>query len=249
MPGIEGKPPTEDQVARIRKEFQDDIAKNGKDIFDEQDINRVMNEDAYVHRWFMHKWDDKGDQMEACIKAMIAALKWRKDEKVREITADKLHPTLKQKGNLYMKNKDKDGCPLLVFAMAKHVKGELPQEMKQLFLYYLDRIDRQTNGGRLSLVFECVGCGVTNMDMEMIQFMIKCFEDYYPCNLNNILVIDMSWLLTACWKIIKGWLPPSGVKLIQFLTKSNLSDYVPEDQQLKIWGGKDTWSYEFIEEN
>ena len=159
------------------------------------------------------------------------------------------HPTLKQKGNLYMKNKDKDGCPLLVFAMAKHVKGELPQEMKQLFLYYLDRIDRQTNGGRLSLVFECVGCGVTNMDMEMIQFMIKCFEDYYPCNLNNILVIDMSWLLTACWKIIKGWLPPSGVKLIQFLTKSNLSDYVPEDQQLKIWGGKDTWSYEFIDEN
>ena len=85
--------------------------------------------------------------------------------------------------------------------------------------------------------------------MEMIQFMIKCFEDYYPCNLNNILVIDMSWLLTACWKIIKGWLPPSGVKLIQFLTKSNLSDYIPEDQQLKIWGGKDTWSYEFIDEN
>ena len=43
--------------------------------------------------------------------------------------------------------------------------------------------------------------------------------------------------------------PPGGVKLIKFLSKSNLSEFIPEDQQLKIWGGKDTWTYEFVEEN
>jgi len=249
MPGIEGQPPTPEQIKSIRTKLQDYISENGKDFFDEVDINRVMNEDAYVSRWFMHMYDAKGDQLESCTQSMIAALKWRKQEKINDLTVDKLNVDVKQKGSIYMKNKDKDGCPLLVFAMAKHVKGEYPDEMKKLFVYYLDRIDRETNGGKLSLVYECVGCGVTNMDMDLIAFMIKCLEEYFPYNLNYILVIDMSWLLTAAWKIIKGWLPPGGVKLIKFLSKSNLSEFIPEDQQLKIWGGKDTWTYEFVEEN
>jgi len=249
MPGIEGQPPTPEQIKSIRTKLQDYISENGKDFFDEVDINRVMNEDAYVSRWFMHMYDAKGDQLESCTQSMIAALKWRKQENINDLTVDKLNVDVKQKGSIYMKNKDKDGCPLLVFAMAKHVKGEYPDEMKKLFVYYLDRIDRETNGGKLSLVYECVGCGVTNMDMDLIAFMIKCLEEYFPYNLNYILVIDMSWLLTAAWKIIKGWLPPGGVKLIKFLSKSNLSEFIPEDQQLKIWGGKDTWTYEFVEEN
>ena len=249
MPGIENQPPTDEQVEKIRKGLQDHISENGKDVFEEVDVNRVMTEDFYVHRWFMHMHDAKGDQLEASIKTMISALKWRKVEKIREITADKLNPMLKQKGSLYMKNKDKDGCPLLVFAMAKHVKGECPEEMKKQFLYYLERIDRETNGGKFSLVYECVGCGITNMDMDLIQFMIKCLEDYFPNNLNYILVIDMSWLLTAAWKIIKGWLPPAGVKMIKFLTKSNLAEYIPEEQQLSVWGGKNDWKYEFVEED
>ena len=78
--------------------------------------------------------------------------------------------------------------------------------------------------------------------------MINCLEEYYPYNLNYIYVIDMSWLLTAAWKIIKGWLPPGDVKMIKFLSKTNLAEYIPEDQQLTIWGGKDDWKYEFIEE-
>jgi hypothetical protein len=231
MPGIEDQPPTDEQVERIRKEFQDYISVNGKDVFDDVDVTRVMEDDFYVHRWFMQLYDAKGDQLEACFKNMITALMWRKDGNIRETTTeDKLNPVLKQKDILYMKNKDKDGCPLLVFAMAKHVKGEYPEEMKQLFIYNLERIDRETNGGKFSLVFECVGCGITNIDMDLIQFMIKCLEEYFPYNINHILVIDMSMLLTAAWKIIKGWLPPSGVKLIKFIGQKNVAEYIPANQ-------------------
>ena len=53
------------------------------DVFDELDVQRVMHEDYYVHRWFMHVFDDPGDQVETCLKALIKALKWRKDESVR----------------------------------------------------------------------------------------------------------------------------------------------------------------------
>ena len=59
------------------------------------------------------------------------------------ITSDSLSPVLKERGSLYLRNKDKDGWPLLVFAVRKHIKGmESPEIMKQHFLYYMDRIDR-----------------------------------------------------------------------------------------------------------
>ena len=49
--------------------------------------------------------------------------------------------------------------------------------------------------------------------------------------------------------MIKGWLPPAAVKKIKFLTKSNMSEYVPEDQMLEDWGGTDPWQYSWLPEN
>jgi hypothetical protein len=53
------------------------------DCFDDLDIKRVMREDYYVHRWFMHVFDMAGDQIETCTNNMIKALRWRKDENIR----------------------------------------------------------------------------------------------------------------------------------------------------------------------
>ena len=100
MPGIEGQPPTPEQIKSVRTKLQDYISENGKDFFDEVDINRVMNEDAYVSRWFMHMYDAKGDQLESCTESMIAALKWRKQENINDLTVDKLNVDVKQKGSI-----------------------------------------------------------------------------------------------------------------------------------------------------
>ena len=49
----------------------------------EFDIKRVMTEDFYIHRWFMHVFDMPGDQTDTCTNNMIKALRWRKDENIR----------------------------------------------------------------------------------------------------------------------------------------------------------------------
>ena len=83
MPGVEDQPPAPEQVSTIRQKFQDYIAENGRDNFDALDIQRVLTEDYYIHRWFMHVFDMPGDQVETCTNNMIKALKWRKDENIR----------------------------------------------------------------------------------------------------------------------------------------------------------------------
>ena len=49
--------------------------------------------------------------------------------------------------------------------------------------------------------------------------------------------------------MIKGWLPPAALKKIKFLTKSNMNEYVAEDQMLEDWGGTDDWQYAWLPES
>ena len=41
------------------------------------------------------------------------------------------------------------------------------------------------------------------MDMDLIQYMIRCFEEYFPYCLNYILVIEMSWVLNGKYRHVK----------------------------------------------
>lgn len=47
----------------------------------------------------------------------------------------------------------------------------------------------------------------------------------------------------AAFKVIKGWLPPAAVKKIKFLTKTNMNEYVSDENRLEEWGGTDPWTY------
>ncbi len=45
-------------------------------------------------------------------------------------------------------------------------------------------------------------------------------------------------LISAAWKVIKGWLPAAGVRKIKFVNKDTMGDYVQEEGRLASWGGK-----------
>ena len=50
-------------------------------------------------------------------------------------------------------------------------------------------------------------------------------------------------VVSAAFKAIKGWLPPAAVKKIKFLTKTNMHEYVSDENRLEEWGGTDPWQY------
>ena len=70
-------------------------------------------------------------------------------------------------------------------------------DMHRMFLYFLERVDREDADGMITIVFDCGGCGLKNMDMDFIRYMIDVLKDYYPYVLNYILVLDMPWVLNG----------------------------------------------------
>ena len=141
-----------------------------------------------------------GDHIKNTQEMIIRSFKFRQEKGVRTITSADLDQGLKDKGSLYLRNRDADGKQLLIFDVKKHIKGSaVMDDMQRMFLYFLERVDREDADGMVTIVFDCAGCGLKNMDMEFIRYMIDVLKDYYPYCLNYILVLDMPWVLNGTY--------------------------------------------------
>ena len=248
MAANEERPPTTDEIAILRQHLGHFIEENGEDWLNHQDLNRFLEEDDYVGRFFKHCTTVPGDHLKNTEAMIHRTFKWRKANKVDEIV--QLDPSLKAKGTLYLRNRDADGKQLLVFDCKKHFKSEVKiEDMQKMLIYFLERVDREDeDGGMVTIVYDCSGSGLKNLDMEYIRYMIDILRDYYPWKFKYILVLNMPCVLSAAWKIIKSLLPTAAVKKIKFIDQTSVQEYIKPDQTLAEWGGTDTWKYEFVEE-
>lgn len=247
--GVEGADPTDQEVKEIRDLVSEKVNEVGLDKIDTECYQKIKYDDDYLSKYFRHTFDHPGLQVEAAAKMIVNTLTWRKDFGAGLISEKDFPPSVLEKGSLFSHNRDKDGCKLLVFSVGKHVKGmESMENMKKFFVYFLERLNREEKGNQITVMFDCKGAGIKNMDMEFVQFLINCMKEYYPDPLNYILVYEMPWVLNAAFKIIKGWLPPAAVKKIKFLTKSNMGEYLTEENRLEEWGGTDSWQYHWESE-
>lgn len=157
-----------------------------------------MTNDHLVTRFFCHVQEVGGDQVTNAYNMVINSFQWRLKKAVADIKEADLSPSIRDKGVIYLHNVDKEGKKLLVFEVKKHQKGkESMEDLKTYFLYMIERTERETNGDKITLVFDCAGCGLKNLDMELMQFMIGTFKDYVPLKLNYILVFEMPWVLNG----------------------------------------------------
>jgi hypothetical protein len=250
MAEIKERPPINQEITHLRKRTQEVVAELGEDLVDERDLERVLTDDKYVGRFFRHcMLAVPGDVMKNTERMIVRVLRWRKMEGVSDIKSSDLNECLKNKGSLYLHNRDKDGKQLLVSDVKKHIKAETKlHDLKKLFLYFLERVDREDSDGMVTYVLDCGGSSYKNLDLEFVMFLNKALGAYYPYIVNYILVLDMPWLYGATWNIVKGWLSSAAADKIKFVNKKTIDEFIPQDQQFVTWGGKDDWVYKFVEE-
>ncbi|KAI5632844.1 CRAL/TRIO domain-containing protein [Phthorimaea operculella] len=152
-------------------------------------------------------------------------------------------------GTFFPRGRDIDGCLLMIIKLKTHTKGVKDvEEVKKIIIYWLDRIEREEGGQKITMFFDLDGCGLSNLDMELVKYLISLFKLYYPYFLNYIIIYNMPWVLSAAFKVVKTLLPAKAVERMRFVTKDNLKDVVPPEQALTCWGGKDDYVFRFVPE-
>jgi len=228
-------------IEEVKKKFFDKGALLNQ--FDERDIERINNDDLYVWLFVKHKQKD----VDKAIDMIIDCLRWRESFGINDLLERNIDRRLFEIGFLYAHNFDKNGNPMVLFHTRLYRKdAHNPQEVKKLVAFGLETLSREYPGGKVTLIFDMQDSSLANMDMDMIKFLITNFQIYYPYMLEYLIVLEMPWILTAAWKIVKTWLSTEGISKIKFVNKTELlSQYVDADQLLTSMGGNDDFKYHY----
>lgn len=209
------------------------------------DLELRVNNDNYIKRLLLHHQDD----VKAAANMLWDVCVWRQTVGANEINESTINMDYIREGGMFPHGRDIESSLLMIFKCKLHTKGGKDfEQLKKCIIYWFDRIEREENGMPISLFFDLDDCGLSNMDMELIKYLILLMKNYYPAFLQYILIFQMPWVLTATFKLVKNLLPAQAVNKMKFLNKDTLKELVAPEQALTSWGGKDDYKFEFVPE-
>ncbi|XP_071786884.1 motile sperm domain-containing protein 2-like [Asterias amurensis] len=230
-----------DIVTRFRKEFLEQYTEDGvNEAYDPCDVETFCSSDKYVHKFLMiAKFDFKltGEKVNTVFK-------WRKQFGINDMTFESFDEEVLSMGGFYCHNKCKLGRRIVWFRICKYKKDASKIELAKKFMaFWLNKIEREAMGADVVILMDMTNAGIGNMDIDVIKFMITCFELYFPALVGIMLVYDMHWVLNAIWKVIEKLLSKESREHIMFLRGNAIQELIALDQLPPHMGGTDTWEW------
>ncbi|KAF9919057.1 hypothetical protein BX616_002405 [Lobosporangium transversale] len=192
---------------------------------------------------------------------MLNAFKWRLEQNVEDVKTlsddelDAKYPKFKQQlemGKFYIHGTDKHGQPIVYINVQLHRAGDQdPKTLERLTIYLMEsgRLLIQPPVETVALIFDLTNFGLGNMDYSLVQFIVKCFEAYYPESLGAILVHNAPLVFWGVWKVIEPWLDPVVASKIKFTYKNQeLLELIPAEHLPDTYqgAGLDKFKYEYL---
>lgn len=210
------------EPAMLRKALFEKLSEND---YNKLDIDRLKKEDYTVSRYF------KTDT-ESTIDAIKGVLEWRHNYNLSDLKEEDFPEEFRKSEVFVTQGHDVENNVMVYIRVKLFKKGEYPiEDVKKYLAFLLDRVDRQTKGDGWSLCFDCTDAGISNVDMELLRFVVQALTNYFIENCRYVLIFEMPWILSSIWKIVKSWLPQEQRDAVKFASKKEMSSFV-EDAQL-----------------
>lgn len=234
------------KVDELRYKFQEklkDGVPNPPGEFDAKDIERVKD-NKYMNRVIEHC---EGN-VELGLKMLWSTLMWRKNNNINNIK-NIVNMEYVREGIFYPRGRDIDGCLIFILKWKLYNKGiKKVDDLKNVIVYWLERLEREESGKPITVFFDLEGCGINNIEVEVVAYMITLLKNYYPKFVNYIIIYQMPWIMTAGYRVVKGLLPARAIERLRVINKDKIKDLIPINQALKCYGGTDDYEFEFIPE-
>ncbi|XP_068627111.1 motile sperm domain-containing protein 2-like [Battus philenor] len=234
------------KLEEIRYKFQErlkDGVPNLPGKINPKDLDRLKDE-KYLTRILEHC----DANIDGAVRMLWSIMLWRETNKINEIR-DNVRKDYISDGVFFPHGRDIDGCRIFIMKWKHHVKSQKnTEDMKKVVIYWLDRLEKEEEGKPLTMFFDLEGCGINNIDIDLVIYMVTLLKNYYPKFVNYIIIYQMPWMLTAGYKLVKGILPGRTVDKLRIIGKDKIKDYVPLDQALKSWGGNNDYIFKFVPE-
>ncbi|XP_071951424.1 motile sperm domain-containing protein 2-like [Antedon mediterranea] len=211
--------------------------------FDERDLERLGYDDWWVYNFFLVG----KSKIDTALQKITNSFRWRKEFGVNDITEESFSAEAHEKGAAYPHGKDKEGRTILWFDVKLHNK-KIPgqtEKAKRYLVYWLEKLQREYPSEKITVLEDMSGAGVSNMDLEVVKFKIRCFEEYFPFLVDMLFIYEMAWILNAIWKIVEKLLSEEAKSHIKFIRKGDIKTYIEASTLPAHMGGTDTFKWEY----
>lgn len=210
-----------------------------------EDLQRVMEDDDYC-RMIITQMDA---DMPGAHKYLPPMLRWRRAWRLHDLTEESLPRKVFERGIIYPQGKDKAGCHILVLRNKNFCKGFTePETMKKVFVFFAEKLYNECGAKKITILIDCTDCGLSNVDVDLIKFMVDLFITKYPIGIGHALIYNMPWLLNAVLKLIKS-IMPHGTERLVTVKKDEILNYVDAKYLPERMGGMDTYEYSYVPGN
>lgn len=233
---------SDQQVNDLRARFLADYTTN-HDEYNATDVDSIRNSDWPLQRFLAARKCN----VEEALKMMLAALKWRKLHSVPSLTSSNFPKEYFQIGGVFTYGKDRNGSTMIILRVKVNKRiNEWADLLKKFIAYLVEGEDLKNNakdGKGITIIFDCAGAGITNVDIDMLSFIVTAMRDYYPYLLSSVLVYELPWILQYVFKLVQTWLPEDHRKLIHLVSHKDINEFVAEEELPDFMGGKNKMSY------
>jgi len=237
----------EEYVIAVRKKFLNDYYSGHEEEFYDEDIKKITDDDWYIKRFIIAAYKNLD---EAAVK-LAAAMKWRKEQGVRKWKALDFPREFYETGALFIYEEDKHGAPALIMRL-KFIKRipEMMDFMKRFGIYNCFHIDEQTNGSGWVLVLDFSDCSYSSyQNIDLLHYFITTMHSYFPAGMDYVLSVDLPWVLSSFWGLVKMWVPEKRRDMVQFCSKSSLLEYFDASNLPPVLGGYSKKKYKTCPDN
>lgn len=204
------------------------------DAYYKEDVQKVIESDWYVKRFLLAR----GRNVDEAFKMIRDAMRWRNEYGFALMKDSDFPYEFYKIGGLFPYEKDKQGNVMIYMRIKLHRKiPELEEPVKRFIMHIVNKVDKETDGNGMGIVFDCTGAGYVNIDMDFLSFLITTGTSYFPVGLKYILVYDLPWILTPFRKIAMALVPGKMQQLIRFANKNDITEFIARENLPDYLGG------------
>jgi hypothetical protein len=235
-------------IEELRTRFLAESSTN-HDLYYEEDVNDIRTKDWAVRRYLQSRKCD----VDEALKMMINAMKWRKTIGINKLNENSFPREYYQIGGVFTYGKDLNGAQMIILRVKVNKKiSEWTELLKKYIVFLFEKEDHRyaahENNG-VTIVFDCNGAGITNVDIDLLSFIVSVMRDYYPRLLSSVLINELPWVLQYVFKLVQTWLPKEQQKLLHLISKNELHNFVATEELPDFMGGTNELSYRSVPKN
>jgi len=180
--------------------------------------------------------------IDVATELLASSLRWRLKVEVKKVQyKDTYSEIVKEK--VLIPGYDKERRLICLVKVRLHFpSSSVKKVMEKMILFMMEKCRSKLDPDveTFDLIFDLSGFSLSNMDYDLVKYLLKIFSDYYPETLGMCLVVNSPWLFKGCWAIVKPWMDPVTSSKILFVNSNKLLEYIDESVLPEDLGGSNT---------